>query len=123
MQLVGAAAGKRREGTSQHVIHSAERSRLFNRENVVSFFHHANNFFVAVRARAVQAWIRVGNIVADRASANFFFGVANGLGEGGGVFRGGAHRIKRQALRGFVSDARQVLQFVDKSFNRSSKIG
>src|SRR5579859_4399732 len=91
-QLLWPAPGQRREGTAKHVIHTAVSARFFNGHDVVRFFDYADHLFVAIRARAEVTRVIFGNVAADRALADFFFGVANGFRESQGVFRRGAQK-------------------------------
>ena len=122
LQLFGAAALQRRERPAENVVHAAVGASFFDRQNVVGFFDDADRFVISRRADAVEARIRVGDVVAGGALADFFFGVANGVGERHGFFRGGAQQMKREALRGFLSDAGKMFQCVDQSFDGGGKI-
>src|SRR5690348_778979 len=122
MQLIRPAPGQRRKGTAQYVIHAAVSAGLFDRQDVVRFFHHANCFSAARGANAIKARVRVRDVVAGRAFANFFLGVANGIGKPQGIFRRGPQKKKRQALRRFLADSRKMFQLIDESFYRSGKI-
>ena len=86
------------------------------------FFDDADGFLAARRAHTVVAGIGVRDVAADRARANFFFGVANGFGERQRIFRRGAQEMKRQALRGLLANSGEMLQFIDESFDGSGKI-
>ncbi len=57
-----------------------------------------------------------------RAGPNLLFRVADRFGQRECFFRRGTQEMERQPLRGFLSDAGQVFQFIDESFNRSGKI-
>ena len=104
-QLFGPATLQRRERTAENVVHAAVSARFFDRENVVGFFDDADRLVIAGRADAVEARIRVGDVAAGGALANFFFGVANGVGERHGFFRLSAQEMECEALRGFLSNA------------------
>src|SRR5262249_38192445 len=77
----------------------------------------------AIRAGAVEARIGVGDVVADRALADFFLGVANGLGQSEGVLGRGAKEVKRKALSGFLANAGEMLKFIDQAFDWGGEIG
>jgi len=104
------------------VVHAAVGARFFDRENVVGLFDDADRFVIARRADAVEAGIRVGDIAAGGALANFFFGVSNGVGECHGFFRRGAQEMECETLGSFLSNAGKMLQSVDKSFNGGGEI-
>ena len=87
------------------------------------FFDDADDALVAVRAGAVEAGIGVGDIRADGAFADFFLGVADGVGEGEGVLGRAAQEMKGEALGRFLANSGKMLQFVDETFNRTGKIG
>ena len=78
-KLFGAAALQRRKRAAENVVHATVSARFLDRENVVSFFDDADRFVIARRADAVEARIRVGDVAAGGALANFFFGVADGV--------------------------------------------
>ena len=122
VELLGAASLERGEGAAQDVIHAAVGARLFDGENVVRFFDDADGAFVAGGAGTVEARIGIGDVVTGRAGTNFFFGVANGVGEAESVFRSGAQDMEGEALGSFLADTGKMFQLVDESFNRSGKI-
>ncbi len=104
------------------MVHARVGARFFDGHDVVRLFHHADGPAIARGPGAVQAGIRVSDVVADGAFADFFFCVANGVGERQGVFRRRAQQKESEALRGFLSDAGEVLQFIDQAFDRSGEI-
>jgi hypothetical protein len=122
-ELLGPAPLQRRERTAQHVVHAVVGARFLDGEDVVGLFDHANGLAVARGSDAIQAWIGVGDVVARRALANLFFGISNGVGEPERVFRRRAQDKKCEALRGFLSNAGKMFEFVDEAFDRSGKIG
>jgi len=83
------------------VVHAAVGARFLDSHDVVRLFHHANGPATARGPGAVETGIRVGDVVADGAFADFFFCVANGVGERQGVFGRRAQQKKSEALRGF----------------------
>src|SRR5437764_13589138 len=115
MELVWPASGQGRKGTSQNVIHSAVSAGLLDGQDIVRLFDHANRFLVARRADAIKARARVGDIVTDRAFANFFFGVTDAVGQRQRIFRRGPQQEKRQALRGLLAYARKMFQLLEQS--------
>jgi hypothetical protein len=123
VQLLGAATLQWRERTAENVIHAAVGARFFNRENIVGFFDDADRFVIARRADAIETRACVGDVVAGGALADFFFGVADGFGESHGFFGRGAQEMKCEALRGFLSNAGEMFESVDESFNWGGKIG
>jgi hypothetical protein len=89
----------------------------------VCFFDDADRFVVASRTDAIEARVGVGDVVADRALADFFLGVANGVGKGEGFFGFGTEQMEGQALGRFLADTREMFESVDESFNWGGKIG
>ncbi len=122
LQLLRPAPRQRRQRAAQHVIHAAVSARFFNGHDVVRFFDHADQLFVATGPRAEVTWVILGNVAADRAFADFLFRVANRIRQPQRVFRRTSQKKKRQPLCGFLSDSGQVFQFIDESFDRSGKI-
>jgi hypothetical protein len=62
------------------MIQATELARLLDSLNVGGLFNDADYFPVARGAGAKKAGIRVGDVVADRALADFLFGFANRVG-------------------------------------------
>jgi len=60
--------------------------------------------------------------VADGASPDFFFGVANGVRQRQRILGGRPQQMKRQALRGFLANSGEVFQLIDEPFDGSGKI-
>ena len=77
---------------------------------------------VARGAGAEMARVGVGDVVADRAFADFFFRFANGVGERERLFAIHAQKIKGEALRGLLPDAGQAFKFVDQSSDGRGEI-
>ena len=71
---------------------------------------------------AEVARVGVGDVVADRAFADFVLGVANRVGERQGLLAIHAQKIEGEALRGLLPDAGQVFQFVDQPRDGRRKI-
>ena len=104
------------------MVHAAVGSRFFDRENVVGLFNDADRLVITGRADAIEARIRVGDVVADRALADFLFRVANRVGKSHGFFGRRAQEMEREALRGFLSNTGKMFEGVDQSFNGGGKI-
>src|ERR1700737_1306795 len=104
------------------MVHPAERPRFLNGENVVGFFDHTNGLAASRGSHAVQAWVGVGNVVTYRAFANLFLGLANRIGQRQSVLGRTAQQIERKSLRGLLSNAGEMFEFVDQSLDRGSKI-
>lgn len=103
-KLLRAAARKGRKRAAEDVIHAAVGARFLDGHDVVRLFDDADQLLVAMGAGAVEAGISVGDIAADGAFADFFFGVANGVGEAEGVLGRGAQEKKGETLGGFLTD-------------------
>jgi len=88
----------------------------------MGLFDHADSPFVSRWPHAIQTRIGIGKILANRAGANLFFGLANGVGKRQRILRRGPKQMKRQPLGRFLSDSGEVLQFIDESLNRRGKI-
>ena len=58
-----------------------------------------------------------------RAEAQLVLDVENGLRQVLGVLAAGAQHVKGEALRGFLADAGQALEFVDQPRQRLGEIG
>src|SRR5579883_904733 len=123
LELFGTASGKRRERAAENVVHAAVGARFFDSENVVRFLDDADAALIAIRADAVQTGVGIGDVVADGALADFFLGVANGVGESQRVLGCGAEQMKGEALGGFLANAGEMLEFVDETFDWSGEIG
>jgi hypothetical protein len=121
-ELLGATSLQRRKRAAENVIHTAVGPGFFDRENVVGFFDDTDRSVIAGWADAVEARICVGEVAAGGALADFFFGVADGVGQRHGFFRRGAQEVKGQALRGLLSNAGKMFESVDQSFNRGGEI-
>src|SRR5437899_12471226 len=123
MELLRSAPRKRRKRSSEHVVHPAIRARFFNGHDVLRFFDHADCLLAASRTYAVQARIRIRDVTADRARADFFFGVTDGVRQSQGILGRRAKQMKRQALGGLLANSGEMLQLIDESFDGSGKIG
>ena len=104
---------QRGERAAKNVVHAAVSACLFNRENVVGFFDDANRFVIAGWANAIEARIRIRDVVARGALADFLFGIANSVRESHGFFWRGAQEMERKTLRGFLSDTGKMFEGVD----------
>src|ERR1700722_18145710 len=104
------------------MVESVELPRLLDRLDVGGVLDDADQGLSARCASAVKARIAVRNVVTDGAFADFFLGLANGVGKRQGLSAVCTQQIKGQPLGGFLADARQPLQFVDQSRNGRSKI-
>ena len=74
----------------------------------------ADEALVADGAGAVSAGIDVGDVVADGAEAQAGLKLADGVGEGGGVFIAGAQEVEGEALGALGADTGEFLEFVDE---------
>ena len=97
------------------MIHAAELARLLDSLNVRCFFNDADDRFVARGAGAEQAGIGVRDVVADGTFANFLFGIANRVRKRKGGLAISTQQVEGEALRGFLADAWEVLQFFDEA--------
>src|ERR1022692_4794283 len=97
-------------------------ARFFRGGDVGWLLDNADELLVASRTAAIDTRIDVGNVVADGAQTQFLFEVTNGGGEGFGVIGAGTENVKGEALRAFVADAGQLLQFVDEPRHRFGKL-
>ncbi len=113
LQLIGADTFERRQSPAQHVIDAIELPRFLDRLDVGRVFHDANNVLVTRRARTEQAGIAIGNVVADRAFAHAFLGLADRVGEGQSLGTIHAKQVEGEALRRFLADPRQSFEFLD----------
>jgi hypothetical protein len=104
------------------VIHPAVRAGFFDRHNVVRFFDNTDDFLIAAGTHAEVARIILSNVAAHRAFADLLFSVSNGIRQPQRIFRRAAQNKEGQPLSSFLSNPGEVLQFIDKSFDRSSKI-
>ena len=109
MELLGATTLKGRKRTAENVVHAGVGARFFDGENVVGFLHDTDRALVAGGAGAVEAGVRVGDVVAGRAGSDFFLGVANGVGEPESVFGSGTENVECEALGGLLANAGEML--------------
>jgi hypothetical protein len=120
--LLRPAALQRRERAAQHVIHAVVRAGFFDCENVVRFLDDADRAAVTRRADTIEAWIRVGDVVARGAFADSFFCLANRIGKRQRFFVGGTQEMERETLRGLLADSGKMFQSIDESFYWGGKI-
>src|SRR6185503_9346491 len=69
---------------------------------------------VAPGTGAIPARVGVGNVIADRAEDDLVFYFLNRGDQRIRLLRACAQKMKREALSGFGSDARQLLKLVDE---------
>jgi len=73
-------------------------------------FHHADGPLAAVCAGAIETWVGVRDVPANRALANFFFGIANRIRQRQRIFRRQPQQMKtRDAEPSFVQFQAGVL--------------
>ena len=122
-ELLGAAALEGGERAAEDLVHAAVGAGFFDGENIVRFLDYADGGLVAVGSRAIETGIGVGDVGADRALADFFLGVANGVGQGESILGSAAQEMESEALGRFLANSGKMLQFIDETFNRTGKIG
>src|SRR5208282_1123260 len=97
------------------MVEAVELARFLDGLDVGGVFDNADHALIPRGTPAEEARILIGDVVADRAFADFFLGVANCVGESEGLVAVRAKQIKGEALRGFLPDAGQMFQFVDQT--------
>ena len=107
----------------QHVVAAFELARGFDAHDVVRLLHHADHVRIAVGFAAVLAQLAVADVVADAAEAQLVLDVEDRLGQVLGVLAAGAQHVEGEALRGFLPDAGQALEFGDEPRERFGEIG
>jgi hypothetical protein len=113
-ELVGADAVERRECAVEDVVDALVAAGALDGGDAGGLLDDADEALVADGAGAVGAGVDVGDVVADGAEAQAGFEGADGVGEGGGVFLGGAEDVEGEALGGFGADAGEFFQFFDE---------
>src|SRR6185437_7060465 len=104
------------------MIKPVELARFFHGLNICGFLNYTDKTLVPGGARAEEAWIVVGDVVADRTLADFFLGLADCIRERQCLLWVHAQQIKRQTLRGFLADTGQPSKFIDQSCNGRREI-
>ena len=102
------------EDAAKNVIEPVELARFFDGLNIRGFLDHADDRFIARRTGTEEARIGVGDVVTDRAFADFFFRVANCIGKGKGLLAIATQQVEGEALRSFLADAGKAFQFFDQ---------
>ena len=113
-QVFRADAVQRRQRAVQHVI-DAVVVRAFDDGDAGRLFDDANLALIARRARAIDARIDIGDVVADGAEAQLCLELADGVGERIGIRGARAQNVKGEALRALGSDAGQLAQLLDEA--------
>jgi len=113
-ELVGAYSVERRERAVEDVVDAHVSAGALDAGNAGGLLNDADEALVADGAGAVGAGIDVGDVVADGAEAQAGLELADGVGEGGGVFVAGAQEVEGEALGAFGADAGELLEFVDE---------
>ena len=92
----------------QHVIDPVKGSRPFYRANVGGFFNNAHQAVIPGGARAVNAWILIGDAIADGAESQAGFQSVNSIGKLVSVLRAGAKDVEGIPLGSLGSNTWQL---------------
>ncbi len=87
-------------------------TRLFYRNEIVRLLDDANYRTITRRRRAEPARVNIGQVIADRAENNFLFDLSERPYETFDIGLRHPQDMKRETLRGFVTDSRQALKLV-----------
>ena len=117
-ELVGADAVERGECAVEDVVDALVAAGALNGGDAGGLLDDADEALVADGGGTVGAGIDIGDVVADGAEAEAGFEGVDGVGEGGGVFLGGAEDVEGEALGGFGADAGKFFEFVDEAGER-----
>src|SRR6185312_6267686 len=98
-------------------------ARSFHRQYIVRLLNDADDGLIAMRIAAEIADLAIADVIADGANAELILDVEDRLRQPFGIFAAGAQHVERNALRRFLPDARQFLEFLDQQSKRLGKIG
>jgi hypothetical protein len=98
-----------REAAVQDVIEAVIAARLLDGDEIVGFFHDADDRAVARRGRAIAARVNVRQVVADGAEDDLPLHLFHRRDETRHVLLRHPQDVKRQTLRGLLPHARQAL--------------
>jgi hypothetical protein len=104
------------------MIDAVEMFGFFDGGDVGGLFEHANQALVAGCAGAVDAGVDVGDVIAEGTEAKAGFDVADRGCKRFGVFVTGAQNVEGKSLRALRANTRQLLQFVNQTGHRFSKL-
>src|SRR5215470_2341244 len=99
------------------MVKAVELPRFFHRLDIRGVFDGADNLSVARSAGAENARVLVGDVIANGALADFFFRLADRVGKSERLAAIRAQQVKREPLRGLLSDAGQAFQLVNQTRN------
>src|SRR5580704_12822866 len=105
----------------QHVIHAAIAPRLLNRRDVRRLLHHTNQPLITHRARAIPAWIDIGDVVAHRAKPQMRLQLPNRFRKLLSIIRRSPQHMKRQPLSALRPNPRQLPELIDQPSHRLRK--
>src|ERR1700742_3674020 len=91
---------------------------LFNHGYVSWFFHHTDDPLTAGRARAIDAWVHICDVVAGGAEQQPSLELPYCVGQRARVFRAGAEDVESKPLRTLGAYAREFAQLLDQPRHR-----
>src|SRR6202042_3615269 len=103
-----------RQSAVQNVRDTVVTAGLFNHCDVAWFFHHTDDPLAAGRARAIDAWVNIGDVVAGGAEQQPCLELAYCVGQRSGVFRARAEDVESEPLRALGANPWEFAQLFDQ---------
>src|SRR3954470_9404532 len=116
-QVLGLAAGERRERAAEHVVEAAVLVRALDRDQVGGLLDDADDRVVAPLVAADVAPLVLSQVPALVAEADALLDLFERAREGERLFLRHAQQVERKPLRGALAHARQAGQLRDEVFD------
>ena len=98
----------------EDVVEAGEGAGFFDGGDVGWLFDDADEGAGADGGGTEAAGVDVGDVIAEGAEAEVGFELRDGVGEGFGVFCGGAEDVEGEALGGAGADAGELAELLDE---------
>jgi hypothetical protein len=105
---------ERGKGAVENVVYAVVAACLLYRRDIRRLFDNADNALIACGARAINAGIDIGDVVAVGAKSQLLFKFADGVSKCAGILGAGSQNMKGQPLGILGADARQLLEFFNE---------